>query len=349
MELSLKAARPLYEAAALFKELKCWNWLSNSHIFGVQNPENGEIGYCTVLGNGGEMYGMAVYLGTEGLDTILSLLRGVPKGDPMFTQHCLMLSFDSRDELYPEEYAQIKALGLSFRGRTSWPTFRLYEPGFGPWPVWEEGQARYLIQCLEQAAAVAREVQANPDALFDGDWETFLVRIPEKAENGAWTWSNRWLAPAAESGDAAADSRSAGEGDAQGASPIDEIRTARLRKLPVKEEQEWSAGVFFLPLPIKEAGKRPVYPQMLIIMDETSGMIVHTELREKNEWLLQGAELLPELLERLGFRPGKMVFADEGMARSWHGLLEALGTEVYLAERLPLLESVIEEFVGHMG
>lgn len=349
MKLPLEAAGPLYDAAAAFKELKCWNWLSNCHIFGVRNPENGEIGYCTVMGNGGEMYGMAVYLGTAGLETVLSLLRGEATKDLMFTQHCLMLSFDSRDELYPEEYAQIKALGLSFRGRASWPTFRLYEPGFAPWPVWEEGQARFLIQCLEQAAIVAREGQGNPDALLAGDWSTFLVRVPEKAENGGFSWSSRWMAPAAASAAADADSRSAAAGDAQAASPIDQVRIARLRKLPVREEQTWLTGIFFLPMPVKEAGKRPVYPQMLIMMDEASGMIIQTELREKSEWLLQGAELLPELLERLGFRPGRLVFADEGMARSWHGLLDALGIEVFLAEGLPLLESVLEEFMEHMG
>ncbi|OAS21351.1 DUF7309 domain-containing protein [Paenibacillus oryzisoli] len=131
----------LYEAAAAFKKAECWNYFENVHVFGVENPLNGDIGYCCIMGNGGELYGLAVYFG---LETLLGMLSGEEDIDPMFSQHCLMLLFDSRDELYPSELKQIKELGLKFRGANAWPTFRLYEPGFVPWPIQNEGDLTFL-------------------------------------------------------------------------------------------------------------------------------------------------------------------------------------------------------------
>ena len=53
--------RELYNAAIELKKLKPWEWMWDSEIFGVQNPETGEVGYCCVMGRGGEHYAMAVY------------------------------------------------------------------------------------------------------------------------------------------------------------------------------------------------------------------------------------------------------------------------------------------------
>ncbi len=39
----------LYKAALEFKEIAPWDWMSDSDIFGVKSPYDGEIGYCCVL------------------------------------------------------------------------------------------------------------------------------------------------------------------------------------------------------------------------------------------------------------------------------------------------------------
>ncbi|MBY9081828.1 hypothetical protein KIH86_28425 [Paenibacillus sp. HN-1] len=327
--------RPMYEAAAKFKALKCWNWLSNGHIFGVQNPDNGEIGYCCVMGQGGEMFGMAIYPGTEGLDEVFALMNGELKEDPLYAQHCLLLSFDARDELYPDEYKQIKALGLSFRGRTAWPTFRLYEPGFAPWPVTSEEQIRFFTLCLEQASALALDTKDDPDYLFKGEGERLLVRVPKPSSNDALIWESQWLEPGAHMD--------------QTQPPVDELRCARIRNYPKRRELIWEAGLFYLPFQVMCEDGRPSYPRLLLIADSSTGMILHSEIEQGNQYIRHGAESLLSLLENTQSRPDKLVFMNEDMAQDWIEMLQAMDVEGYLSQSLPILEEAVHDIIRSFG
>ena len=66
----------LFAAAGEFYKLRPWEWMEDSELFGVLNPETGEIGYCCVMGNLGELLALGVYLGTDGLETYLMMQSG---------------------------------------------------------------------------------------------------------------------------------------------------------------------------------------------------------------------------------------------------------------------------------
>jgi FeS assembly protein IscX len=68
--------RLLYQAFDKFKNTKCWEWMTDSEIFGVQESETGRVNYCNVLGNAGLLFGMNLYHGREGLDTCIGLATG---------------------------------------------------------------------------------------------------------------------------------------------------------------------------------------------------------------------------------------------------------------------------------
>jgi hypothetical protein len=46
---SLTVWKKLYRAAAAFKEIACWDWMTDTDVFGVQNPETREIGLRQVV------------------------------------------------------------------------------------------------------------------------------------------------------------------------------------------------------------------------------------------------------------------------------------------------------------
>jgi hypothetical protein len=70
----------LYDQALQFKQLACWTWITEDRIFGIQNPKTDEIGYCCVIGGLGEVFGLIIYQGTEGLKGFKKLRSA--KNDP---------------------------------------------------------------------------------------------------------------------------------------------------------------------------------------------------------------------------------------------------------------------------
>jgi len=119
--------RALYGAAVAFRDLAPWRWMVDSNLFGVANPEDGTVGYGCVLGNLGQQFGLALYLGDDGLRGYLHLQSGAAwptDGSTLFSQHCLLASFEDRSMLEPRDRDMVKALGLRFRGANAWPHFR---------------------------------------------------------------------------------------------------------------------------------------------------------------------------------------------------------------------------------
>ncbi len=116
---SLQEWNKLYTAAIELKEIGPWDWMSDSDLVGVKNPQNGEIGYCSVLGALGEFLGLAVYLGLEGLEVCERIRSGdIAPQDPEvdFVQKCLLASFQDRKSLEKKDLDVIRQLGLKFRG-----------------------------------------------------------------------------------------------------------------------------------------------------------------------------------------------------------------------------------------
>jgi hypothetical protein len=159
---SLDEWQALYEAATAFKKARCWEWMYDDDLFGVMDPETGEIAYCCIMGQLGEQYALGAYLGSEGLQSILDMMEGPDKfsTDLFFIQKCIMASFENREDLEKEDRAMIKELGLKFRGKKQWPQFRSYEPGLYPWFI-DAWECRFLTLALQQALEVSLRCRSS--------------------------------------------------------------------------------------------------------------------------------------------------------------------------------------------
>jgi hypothetical protein len=133
---TLQEWRKLYEAAIQIKQLAPWERMSEDMLFGVQDPETGEIGFVSIMGALGEHFAVAVYIGAKGLQGFWIAHSGdenpfIPAEVILETFH-LQASFEDRNMLRKDDRDIIKQLGLKFRGRNEWPMFRSYRPGFVP-------------------------------------------------------------------------------------------------------------------------------------------------------------------------------------------------------------------------
>jgi len=177
---TLEEWRKLYQAAVRVKEIAPWEWMTETDVFGVQNPETGQTGFVSVMGMLGEHLALAVYLGPEGLYRFWGFQQMAATGPPetLFELPHLQVSFEDRNKLNQKDRDVINSLGLRFRGRQAWPMFRSYRPGFWPWYL-EAAEARFLTFALEQAVDVALRFKEAPAMLEAPDEQSYLVRTHE--------------------------------------------------------------------------------------------------------------------------------------------------------------------------
>jgi hypothetical protein len=90
-----------------------WKYLSDNELFAVR-LYNGEIGYCSVMGELGRHIALALYIGRGGLDSHREFLEAkdiyneMHRHEKMMAQNCLQCSFENKDSLSPTGMEVVK-------------------------------------------------------------------------------------------------------------------------------------------------------------------------------------------------------------------------------------------------
>lgn len=326
---SLQDWKGLYEAAISFKGIECWDWMWDSDVFGVQDPVSGEIGYCPVMGRAREHFGLAVYLGSEGLAGYLQIQSGKIPEDPveaLALQKCLSASFEDRRYLDKPDLEVIKQLGLKFRGSSAWPLFRSYRPGFRPWYL-TKSEAEFLTIALQQTVEVALRFKENPDLLTSPSEEQFFVRVPKRKEGG-WEWHDEWLelAPLPPT--------------KLLAMSIDERRSQRLTETARRVKASWEIDFFYFPESVKEKGdERPYYPHFILYVDSHSGFVLDFGLARHGELASELVEKFLQIMENLRVIPSEVLVRKEEAFILLNPLATHLGFDIIQTRRLPAFDA----------
>ncbi|MFA4948800.1 MAG: hypothetical protein WC674_09900 [Candidatus Krumholzibacteriia bacterium] len=321
----------LYGAARAFREIECWRWMWDSDLFGVQNPVDGEISYCCIMGRNGEHFAISAYTGTEGLESYYRIADSethFERYESYFSQICLAVSFEDREILNPEDVRMLRQTGYTARGPHVWPQIRSHGPGLEPWYVNAE-EAASLIHILEQAIQVALRFKENPDLLDSPGGEEYLVRIPEEGPNGL-EWRDGWVLPpvADEPPDIAA--------------PLDEVRMARIKKTIPRSSNVWEMGCFYAPGRVVGEGVRPYFPRMTLFVDHESGLVLFAHSSEPGRFPEQFPAHIMGSIEKTRMIPATMLTGEIETLRMLAPIASALGFEAELSDDLPCLTEAIE-------
>lgn len=330
----------LYELARTFRKLAPWEWTYDSDLFGVENPETGEIGYCCVMGMAGEFYGMAVYRGERGLynyerlqamnvDKPLLLARG-----PM-EQDCLMLDFGSIDDMQPAELERLKSLGIRFRGQTHWPRFLDYLPGYIPVPIWEESQAQFMIIAMEQAIALTKRLRSEGDLLDEStsQGQVLLIRRSESTPAGL-QWIDTWE-----------------EARKPAPPPLPfKINTLFLRSNLSgiqKRDKMWITDIFYLPTPVNE-GPRPFFGTMWLLIDGESLEIIGYEIFPPWEIEQGMQETFIRVIREQGYLPSQMAVHIEDNLPWFRDLCQGSDIELFWDKQMEFVDDIKMSLFGAM-
>jgi len=157
-EASLEQWKVLYETATRIKELKPWEKFWDMDLIGIRNGAEEDTVFYSILGRGGECYGIAVYEGYEGLNSFMMLTMqqsmNLKSEYAMFNQKNLTCYWGNRDELTNKQRKIIKDLGYSYRGKNQWLYFLSFEPGYYPYNMDESEVLRMSTYLLDLELAL---------------------------------------------------------------------------------------------------------------------------------------------------------------------------------------------------
>ncbi|MCR2822375.1 plasmid pRiA4b ORF-3 family protein [Lederbergia panacisoli] len=324
----------LLEKAKEFNKAKPWEWFDDDEVFVVIDPMTGENLICSILGALGEEYGMAVYIGNEGFQSLLKTTEGhFNYFDILVTQRNLLVSFSNRDELEREDYQIIKDAGLTFRGKKQWPMFRSFMPGMYPWLI-NEKEARLLMVAMEQALLLLREVEEeNLFIPFFQEGKHIIARIPEQSE-----WKTELLL---------LEDLDIGTAPAEDlpllVSELDVLRVSKYKRFNNPIEIDFSR----IDMPIQEeSGGRPYFPMMAVAIDQQSGLIIFQELVQGKNPEADAQSILLKMFHQIEKIPREIWMTKETRVLL-NSLLIRLQSNVIEVEILPQIEE-FKQFIGEM-
>ncbi|MFQ5879763.1 MAG: hypothetical protein ACE5IZ_06305 [Dehalococcoidia bacterium] len=322
----------LYQAAVQFRDTAPWHWLTDDDLFAVENPADGQMGYCVVMGSGGLEFGLAVFQGDDGFDSYRRLLLGEAEPESLegaARLRSLSVTFGDRQYLQKRDRDTIKALGLRFRGRNAWPLFRSQRPGYSPWFLVRE-EVLFLNIVLRQAVRVAEAVRrgdidliegSNPDQVLtfqfrEGEWQTAWRGLPEEPEPEL---------PA----------------------PVDEVRLRRLAAEKGYSRDAWEVDLFFVPAVIDDGKGRPYHPLALLAFTD-QGLVAGLSVLDPWATPDQHQEEFVQVLEKAPALPREIRVPREETARTVRPASQCLDIPVRVGDT-SLLDVMREELLEQLG
>ncbi len=319
--------RKLYSLAAQIKRLSPWQWMEECDLFGVQDRIAEEIGFVSVMGREGEHYAVTLYKGWGDLERYW-LMQDVDESivpEFMFETSQLMLSFEDRAQITAAEHRLIKSLGLSFRGRRSWPKFQAFRPGYYPWRLVESWEADHMITCLEQSLGVFMRVEDDPSLLRPETSESLLVRARD-TEQSSRPWSDTYL-------DWPEPERMLTYYEVE-SSHLDDVCA-----LP-RSTQTVELDYFLARSPIGHRNERPMCAYVLLVTDAHSGYVLGSNVLDATGGLENVLGQIPSVTLRIfkesGNVPGEIRVSRPVLTQILSPLEDRLDTEVDLTESLPM-------------
>ncbi len=318
----------LFHLATEFHELSPWRWLDDDQIFAVQHPETGEYAYCSVMGTMEEEFGLAAFIGQDGLEYLRRILASpVVNQDFIYDNHSMVLSFCSRGELSPKDHDLIKQEGSHFHGENKWPLFRSMVPGYYPWYLSDE-EAEWFSVILERAIDICSRAKSDLEIKEFSQHEVCLAQSAVKKKDKV-VWQDTFVSKSG-----------AQKGEEFSKLLVSEIDLQRLKSNSKKYNVPLEIGVFYSPEPVQEnPDEKPYFPVVFVAAERKKQMIVFHEmfLPVNKDRLIQSAFL--SLLENLNAIP-REVWMTREMYLILNPILDRLSLSVMQVERLPIIENV---------
>lgn len=329
----------LFAAGARFKAAEPWKYLWDSDLFGVENPETGVTGYCSVMGRAGMHFALGVYPGPEGMASWEMMAAAGVRGHKLEMevagnlQMCLMASWEDQKELSSDDRKLIRDLGLKFRGRNAWPLFQRHEPGYVPGSL-DAQEAVFLTAALNQAIHVAQCFREDEEYLIGpAKDDRILVRCLRNLDVATWVDELQSVPPPPElSVDWSDDERQV------------------LAGLPTRPGfvMDLPAGVITTAV-TDERGERAYFPYVFMYVDAASQQSLGFEMFTPEAFPREVLSRVVRQLADIGSLPEKIRLSDRYLYRILAAHFSGSSISVQLYQSLPQTEEMFDFIINSLG
>lgn len=286
-EASLEQWKILYEAATKIKEQKPWEQLWDMDLIGIQYEED-DIVFFSILGHGGDCYGVAVYEGYEGLNSFLMLTMqeqmNLSTEYAMFNQTNLSCYWGNREELSDKQRKIIKDLGYKYRGKNQWLYFMSFVPGYYPYNL-DEAEVLRMSEYLQDLGLAIESYKKFGGTVSFDKGNIFLLTFGE--DKTTWHFGEAPLPFCA---------FQFGNLIITDEQLLDDL--SKVEKCNVTLEADVS------PMGVSVSDKkydRPSNPVLLILLEAQSGTVVKCDMTQPNDDpMVMLAEMLIDFIFRYG-------------------------------------------------
>ena len=334
-EPSKKEWRDLHEAFKDYCQAKPWQWLDDIDLVAIEHPSGEYKGYCAAMGSGGMEYGLAVYVGDEGLAGYLALMTGEIDTDSpasIDSMRSLSAMLADRTTLDNRDRAIIRDLGLKYRGRGRWPLFRSTVPGYMPWLL-DSDEAVFLTMALRNIMDVAARMSRGELNLYSED-EPGLV-LARVFRDGEWRDQREILKPP----------------PPPAAAPgyPDSERLERIARANDSRTGTWELSKFYLHTGFQDnKGDRPYFPMVVLVVHRESSFILGTNMLGEGPSALDQQEVLVDTLEIAPGLPSEIIVDSTSTAQLFASITAGLGIKLSVGPT-PVLDEAKASLMGFIG
>ena len=346
----------LYDLAFQLRKIKLWKQLYDSQLFAVRHAD-GTIGYCCAMGMLGEHLALAVYPGDEGMRSYRRMgedrlaMDSFALQEAAFAQNCVMVSFESKDELRPRELDEArrycKERQIALKGKRAYPQFKRFRPHYFPWYVDDAVDQARLLEGMEACIEVSARLKSQtPEELGFTEGVPFERSIPllEKI-GGVYSWSVMPLPEPLPVVYPSPEMR-------------DDLTLAKLKKSK-KAGGEWACDIFMHVQAtsdeegdaefVEEPKNAPFFPYLLMIVDNETGLIVRLEAsKDPEEYAMEFMRSIVETVWTNG-APTRILVCNERTRALFANLAGPIGAKLLLKKSIPQLEEAKENFWEHFS
>lgn len=156
-----------YKLIFEFKKLALWNLLRNSQIFSLKLKNNKTV-YCSVSGSDEALLGISIFVGEEGLNSLLKIIQNSDNFTKTelfhfpYSLNYYKLEFVDKNSMPEEIFEEIQEFTrknkISMREKFSYPRFTILKENYVGWPFIDEKEELLYQEVLEKIILIQKKI-----------------------------------------------------------------------------------------------------------------------------------------------------------------------------------------------